>query len=64
MKEYGIIEIENDKIGRGMIDNYKRFLVKYELASDEDKGFYQKILDDINAQFMKRFNFNWSEDGC
>lgn len=64
MKEYGIYEIMNDKFGRAMADDYKRFLVKYELASDEDKGFYQRILDDINAEFMKRFNFNWDEDGC
>lgn len=64
MKQYGIYEIMNDKFGRGMVDDYKRFLVKYELASDEDKGFYQRILDDINAEFMKRFNFNWAEDGC
>ena len=64
MKEYGIYEILNDKFGHTLADDYKRFLVKYELASDEDKGFYQRILDDINAEFMKRFNFNWDEDGC
>lgn len=63
-KQYGIYEIMNDKFGRGMADDYKRFLVKYERASDEDKGFYQRILDDINSEFMKRFNFNWAEDGC
>jgi hypothetical protein len=64
MKQYGIYEIMNDKLGHGMVDDYKRFLVKCELASDEDKEFYKKILDDINVEFMKRFNFNWAEDGC
>lgn len=61
--EYGIYEILTDKIGNNMVDNYKRIQVKLELASDEGKEFYQKILDDLNGEFIKRFNFNWEEDG-
>jgi len=61
--EYGIYEILTDKIGHNMVDDYKRIRVKRELASDEDKEFYQKILDDLNGEFIKRFNFDWKENG-
>ena len=61
--EYGIYEILNDKIGHAMVDDYRRIRVKRELAADEDKGFYQKILDDLNAEFKRRFNFDWQENG-
>lgn len=63
MKQYGIYEIITDKIGREMVDNYKRIKVKFELASGEDKEFYQKILDDLNVDFKQRFNFDWENDG-
>jgi uncharacterized protein with von Willebrand factor type A (vWA) domain len=63
MKQYGIYEIITDKIGREMVDNYKRIKVKFELASGENKAFYQKILDDLNADFKQRFNFDWGNDG-
>jgi hypothetical protein len=60
---YGIYEIMIDKNGHEMVDDYKRFFVKYELASDEDKAFYQRILDDLNEEFKKRFNFDWKANG-
>lgn len=63
MKQYCIYEILTDKIGREMVDNYKRFKVKHELASDEDKEFYQKILDDLNNDFKHQFNFDWEKEG-
>ena len=61
--EYGIYEILTDKIGHAMVEDYKRIRVKRELASDEDKEFYQKILDDLNGELKKRFNFDWEENG-
>ena len=63
MKLYGIYEIITDKIGHEMVDNYRRIKVKLEMASDEDKAFYQKILDDLNTDFKQRFNFDWKNDG-
>ena len=63
MKQYGIYEILTDKIGHEMVDNYKRIKVKSELASDEDKEFYQRILDDLNNDFKHRFSFDWGKDG-
>lgn len=63
MKQYGIYEIITDKIGREMVNDYKRIKVKHELAPDEDKAFYQKILDDLNEDFKQRFNFDWENDG-
>ena len=63
MKQYGIYEILTDKIGHEMVDNYKRIKVKLELASDEDKEFYQRILNDLNMDFKNRFGFDWEEDG-
>jgi uncharacterized protein with von Willebrand factor type A (vWA) domain len=63
MKQYGIYEILTDKIGHEMVDNYKRIKVKRELASDEDKEFYQRILNDLNMDFKNRFGFDWEEDG-
>ena len=61
--EYGIYEIMTDNIGHQMVDDYKRIRVKRELASDEDKEFYQHILDKLNDEFKKRFNFDWEENG-
>ena len=63
MKQYGIYEILTDKIGREMVENYKRIKVKRELATDEDKEFYQRILNDLNMEFKNRFGFDWEEDG-
>lgn len=63
MKQYGIYEILTDKIGHEMVDNYKRIEAKRELASDEDKEFYQRILNDLNMDFKNRFGFDWEEDG-
>lgn len=63
MKQYGIYEILTDKIGHEIVDNYKRIKVKRELASDEDKEFYQRILNDLNMDFKNRFGFDWEEDG-
>lgn len=61
--EYGIYEILTDEIGREMVDNYKRIRVKRDLSADDDKRFYQKILDDLNAEFKRRFSFDWEENG-
>lgn len=61
--EYGIYEILTDKIGREMVNDYKRIRVKRELAPDEDKAFYQRILDDMNVEFKRRFDFDWTENG-
>lgn len=61
--KYGIYEILTDKIGRGMVDDYRRVRAKRELASEEDKAFYQKILDDLNAEFKARFGFDWEANG-
>lgn len=63
MKQYGIYEIITDEIGREMVNSYKRIKVKLELAPDEDKAFYQKILNDLNEDFKQRFNFDWENDG-
>ena len=63
MKQYGIYEILIDKIGHEMVDDYKRITVKRELASDEDKEFYQRILNDLNMEFKNRFGFDWEKDG-
>lgn len=61
--EYGIYEIMTDKIGHGMVEDYRRFAIKRNLAPDEEKAFYQRILNDLNAEFKRRFNFDWEANG-